>query len=159
MIKKEKQTKVCPVCGIIKPLTAQYWHYKNKKNKVWAYECKGCKNIRQKKADEIKKQKKEAIALEKAMLEKKEMELLYEKALKRQQEENKGLDTSKLALEIGKRYKVTIPIRLGTNQKQQFIGELVQICDTHVIIKGKAGYCQSFMKADLLIDHEIEGAR
>ena len=154
---RQVKTKFCPLCETTKPLTAEYWHKKSNTKDGYLEQCKVCRNERQalfrQKRKEAKKRK-EHIA---AMKEKEEMDKMYAKVMAREQEAA-GLDISTLKLYPGQTYKVKIPVREGLKQ-EEFKGILIQECDNHIVLKGSKGYCECFMKADLLIDHELIGVK
>lgn len=70
-------------------------------------------------------------------------------------EPNEGLSIKDLNLKLGQVYKIKLPIR-STNETapNKFIGKLEQICSNHLVFRNKKGYCESFLKVDLLLENE-----
>lgn len=64
-----------------------------------------------------------------------------------------GLKLDKLNLKKGQTYEITLLNRKGP---RKFTGKFEQECDRHVVFRHKKGWCESFLKADLLIDHKYK---
>ena len=79
----------------------------------------------------------------------------YNKALLKGLEEDRkqGLNFDNLKLNIGQAYKIK---QIERNITTTFEGKLIQVCDRHLVFKNKNGRCESFLKADLMIDVKFE---
>lgn len=137
--------KVCPSCKTRYLLNSLNW-YRNKSN-ANGYDsyCKICSN-------KIKREK----TRERAKLaEKKQLDDIAKRMLLEEREriKNLGLDLENLKLNIGQAYKIKQTER---NRTTTFEGKLIQICDRHLVFKNKNGRCESFLKADLLLEHKYE---
>ncbi|MSU01894.1 hypothetical protein [Tissierella pigra] len=65
--------------------------------------------------------------------------------------EDGGLNLSLVKLEIGKEYEVFMPKQESQKLDDYFKGVFIQDTTRHITLKNKLGYCQSFLKADILI--------
>lgn len=53
-------------------------------------------------------------------------------------------------MEVGGKYKFTIPREGKGSIERIFIGQVIQICDRHITFRHKKhGFCESFLKVDL----------
>ncbi|MGJ0847447.1 hypothetical protein ACR77J_12220 [Tissierella praeacuta] len=62
-----------------------------------------------------------------------------------------GLNLSEIKLKIGKEYEVFMPKQENAKLDDFFKGILIQDTPRHITLKNKLGYCQSFLKADILM--------
>jgi hypothetical protein len=53
-----------------------------------------------------------------------------------------------LNMKIGKKYSFLVDKQGKGTEKRKFAGEVIQICDTHIVFKTK-NYIESFLKVDL----------
>lgn len=65
--------------------------------------------------------------------------------------EGTGLDLTSVNLEIGKEYEAFMPKQENAKLDDYFKGIFIQDTSRHITLKNKLGYCQSFLKADILI--------
>ena len=83
---------------------------------------------------------------------------IYNAALIKGNEEDRkqGLILDNLKLNIGSTYKIKQPGLITEKNKKVFKGKLKQICDRHLVFQNNKGYCESFLKVDLLLEHEYQ---
>lgn len=65
--------------------------------------------------------------------------------------EEMGLDLSLVKLKLGKEYEVFMPKQENAKLDDYFKGIFIQDTPRHITIENKLGYCQSFLKADILM--------
>ena len=145
----------CTQCKLPLPLLKEFFTKKKASNTGFSKICKKCYNANKKEYRRLKKL--DQATRQQALLEKEEakMDKLYTEILSRK-EEIPGLDIDGVELLLGQKYKIKIPRREGSTKDDYFVGKVIQNCNTHVVLKGKQGYCQSFMKVDLLLEHECK---
>ena len=80
---------------------------------------------------------------------------LYQEIMSRT-EPKEGIIIDNLKLTIGKKYSIRIPRREGSTSFEYFIGTLMQECKNHLVFKNSKGICESFLKVDLLLEHEYK---
>ena len=145
----------CTRCNKRLELTTSNFAKANGNTTGFSTVCKSCRSIEKKKwyaAKKLRKAKKAAI---KAEEERMELDKMYARVMARE-EEIEGLKISEVKLKLNKEYSIKIPRREGSTKDHYFVGSLIQDCNTHVVLKSKKGYCQSFMKVDLLLEHECK---
>lgn len=146
----------CTQCEQELPLLKEFFTKKKASNTGFSKICKKCYNTNKKEYRRLKKL--DEAARQQALLEKEEakMNKLYAEILSRE-EETLGLDIEEVKLLPGQKYKIKIPRREGSTKDEFFHGTLIQDCKNHIVFKTNKGYCECFLKVDLLIDHECEG--
>lgn len=65
--------------------------------------------------------------------------------------EGNGLDLSAVKLTLNKTYKIISLTEENTKYNNLFVGKFEQETDRHLTFRCKHGYCQSFLKVDILI--------
>lgn len=71
--------------------------------------------------------------------------------VKQEHIEEFGLNLSEIKLEIGKEYEVFMPKQENAKLDDYFKGIFIQGTQRHITLKSKLDYCQSFLKADILM--------
>ena len=66
---------------------------------------------------------------------------------------SQGLQFKKLKLVKGNKYKIDYDYRGETRSCK---GKLIQDCSTHLVFKTNIGYCESFLKSDLLTTYKYK---
>ena len=150
--------KECPTCEKSYPLTKEHWHVKNKERNYYSGQCKTCRNEMQAKYRLKKIAKKLMLQHEEEMKLEEETNNIYRKMLKMgyMEDRQQGLNFDNLKLTIGKKYSIRIPRREGSTSFEYFIGTLMQECKNHLVFKNSKGICESFLKVDLLLEHEYK---
>lgn len=123
----EMKTKICTKCGEELPLTNKYFGIDNRSSTGFRSWCKSCVN---KAARERR--------------EKRERPKKYEKA----EPELPKVYIPNLNMKVGKKYSFIVDKQGKGTERRKFTGEVIQICDTHIVFKTK-NYVESFLKVDL----------
>lgn len=152
---KDTPKFTCTQCELTLPLLKEFFTKRKASSTGYSKICKKCYNLNQKEYKRLKKL--DQATRDQAKLEKEEIEMdkLYQKILDRV-EETPGLDIEQIKLLPGKKYKIKIPRREGSTKDQYFYGTLIQDCKNHIVFKNKNGRCESFLKVDLLLEHEYK---
>ena len=151
----EETTRICRSCRIIFPLNSSNFHYKNKARGYYANTCKGCRNEQQKEVSHKRREKKKYITKQIQEADRKGIEEQYQKALAESLAEDRkqGLDIADVKLKVGQAYKIKTYYR---NEAELYQGILIQDCGNHAVFRNKNGRCESFLKVDLLLEHEYK---
>lgn len=65
--------------------------------------------------------------------------------------DDRGLDLNLLKFKIGMEYEVFMDNQVNVKLTDYFRGVFIQDTPRHITLKHKFGYCQSFLKADILM--------
>lgn len=143
------ETRKCRECEKIYPLTSEYFHKHKGCKGGFNIICKTCVNER----DRIKYHIQKTTGKSNEEKERKDEEA-YQRLINEPVDKGIGDKVETLKFQLGREYKVIIrPSGKGNHgEDREFQGKAIQETASHVTLKHKIGYCESFRKADLLID-------
>lgn len=137
--------KTCTKCGTRYLLNSLNWHRDKSSSNGFDTYCKECSNKIKREAN-----KERARIAEKKQLEEITKRMLLEESIRIQ---GLGLAIADVKLKVGQAYKIKTYYR---NEAELYQGTLIQDCDKHLVFRGKNGRCESFLKVDLLLEHEYK---
>ena len=154
--KRTDENCKCRVCGNIYPYTKEYFSANKLYKSGIDTRCRKCQNAYDRERYSIRRAKQEKIYKPST-----EYQELIEERDKREEEIfNKivnekvvaGVYIKDVKLNVGQAYKVK---RKSNEQKNKYVdhfkGIMVQDNKNNIVLKHKMGYCETFLKADLLI--------